>query len=42
VRDLETLVEMVRRGVSRFGIGLASGERILGECSALPGGCVEV
>lgn len=42
VRDLETLVEMLRLGASRFGIGLASGEKILEGCSALPGGCVEV
>jgi deoxyribose-phosphate aldolase len=38
VRDLETVVEMIRRGVSRFGIGLTSGLKIFQQCEALPGG----
>lgn len=42
VRDLETLVEMVRRGVTRFGVGAASGTKILEECEAMPGGVVEI
>lgn len=42
VRDLKTVVEMIRRGVSRFGIGLVSGTRVFEELSALPGGAVEV
>ncbi len=42
VRDLQTVVEMIRLGVQRFGIGLASGTKILNECAALPGGAVEV
>ena len=42
VRDLDTVVEMIRRGVSRFGVGLDSGVKILHECAALPGGAVEV
>ncbi len=42
VRDLATVVEMIRRGVSRFGIGQASGEKILQQCAAMPDGCVEV
>jgi deoxyribose-phosphate aldolase len=42
VRDLATLVAMYRLGVRRFGIGAASGSRILADCAALPGGAVEV
>ena len=42
VRDLDTVVEMIRRGVSRFGVGLESGVKILQQCAALPGGAVEV
>jgi deoxyribose-phosphate aldolase len=42
VRDLRTVVEMIRRGASRFGIGLASGVKIFEELAALPGGVVEV
>jgi deoxyribose-phosphate aldolase len=34
VRSLETVVEMIRLGVSRFGLGLDSGVRILDECAA--------
>ena len=41
VRDLKTVVEMIRLGVSRFGVGLATGAKILEECAALPEG-VEV
>jgi deoxyribose-phosphate aldolase len=41
VRDLKTVVEMIRLGVSRFGVGLATGTKILDECAALPHG-VEV
>jgi deoxyribose-phosphate aldolase len=41
VRDLKTVVEMIRLGVSRFGVGLASGTKILDECAAQAGG-VEV
>ncbi len=41
VRDLETLVEMVRRGATRFGNGIASGTAILEQCAALPGGEIE-
>jgi len=41
VRDLKTVVEMIRLGVSRFGVGLATGAKILDECAALPHG-VEV
>jgi len=33
VRDLETVLEMARLGVSRFGVGLESGQRILSECA---------
>ena len=42
VRDLATVVEMIRRGVSRFGVGLSSAVAILEECAALPDGTVEV
>lgn len=38
VRDLATVVEMLRLGVSRFGVGLASGIRILEDCAAQAGG----
>jgi len=38
VRDLETVVEMIRRGVTRFGVGLSSGTEILEACAALDGG----
>ena len=42
VRDLATLIEMYRLGVRRFGIGAASGVRILEDCAARPGGAIEV
>jgi len=35
VRDLNTVVEMIRLGVDRFGVGLASGVAILQQCAAL-------
>ena len=38
VRDLKTVVEMIRLGVSRFGAGLATGAKILDECAALADG----
>ena len=41
VRNLETILEMYRRGARRFGIGIRSGSQILQECSELPGGCIE-
>lgn len=41
VRDLKTVLEMIRLGVSRFGVGLGSGTKILEECAAFAGG-VEV
>jgi len=37
VRDLQTVAEMLRLGVSRFGVGLASAVKILDECAALGG-----
>ena len=42
VRDLETLVEMVRRGATRFGVGLTSGLETLEQCAALPNGGIEI
>jgi deoxyribose-phosphate aldolase len=42
VRDLPTVIEMLRLGVDRFGIGLAAGKKILGECAALPDGTLDV
>lgn len=42
VRDLGTLVEMYRRGATRFGIGMASGLKIFEQCAALPEQAVEV
>lgn len=38
VRDLQTVVEMIRRGVSRFGLGLSSGLPILEQAATMPGG----
>ena len=32
VRDLATVLEMIRLGVTRFGLGLASGVKVLEEC----------
>jgi deoxyribose-phosphate aldolase len=37
VRDLETVAEMLRLGVSRFGVGLTAAVKILEECAALGG-----
>lgn len=34
VRDLKTVVELMRAGATRFGVGLASGLQILAECAA--------
>ena len=42
IRDLKTMMELYRLGAERFGIGAASAIKILDECSALPGGVVEV
>jgi deoxyribose-phosphate aldolase len=36
VRDLQTVVEMIRLGVTRFGVGLESGTAILQQCAAAP------
>ena len=38
VRDLATVLRMIDLGVSRFGVGLATGEKILEECAALADG----
>ncbi len=40
VRTLETVVEMIRCGVTRFGISADSGAKILADCAARPGGVV--
>ncbi len=37
VRDLETVIEMIRLGVTRFGVGLTSGTSILDECARREG-----
>ena len=42
VRDLETLIQMYRGGVRRFGIGLHTARSIFGQIAALPGGVVEL
>jgi deoxyribose-phosphate aldolase len=42
IRDLKTMIELYKLGAERFGIGAASGLKILEECAALPGGIVEV
>ena len=34
VRDLKTVVELMRSGATRFGVGLTSGLQILAECAA--------
>ncbi len=34
VRDFQTALAMIALGVTRFGVGLASGEKILAECAA--------
>jgi len=34
VRDFQTVVEMIRAGVTRFGVSLTSGRNILDECAA--------
>ncbi|MDP6634395.1 MAG: deoxyribose-phosphate aldolase [Phycisphaerae bacterium] len=41
IRDLDTLVEMHRRGARRFGLGLGRENVILDQADALPGGVVE-
>jgi deoxyribose-phosphate aldolase len=38
VRDLQTVVEMIRLGVTRFGVSSISGAAILEACAALPDG----
>jgi deoxyribose-phosphate aldolase len=38
VRDLQTVIAMIRLGVTRFGVGANSGATILGACAALPEG----
>ena len=42
VRGLETLLEMARRGVSRFGLGWRTATEILNRVRSLPGGAVEI
>jgi len=42
VRDVETLLEMYRRGATRFGIGLAAGVKLLEQCAAAPDGILQV
>lgn len=42
IRDLETVVAMMRMGVTRFGINLDSSIEILRDCGARPGGGVEL
>jgi len=41
IRDLETLVEMYRRGARRFGLGLGRETAILDQADASPNGAVE-
>ncbi len=42
VRNLDTVVAMLRMGVERFGVNLDSSIDILRECKARPGGCIDV
>jgi len=37
VRDLDTVVEMIRLGVTRFGVGQATGVKLLEACAAKEG-----
>jgi deoxyribose-phosphate aldolase len=42
IRNIETLIEMYKMGVRRFGVNLKSSIEIVEECAALPGGVIEV
>jgi deoxyribose-phosphate aldolase len=42
IRNLETVVAMLKMGVARFGVNLDSSVEILRECRSRPGGGVEV
>ena len=42
IRDVQTVVEMRRLGVARFGINLHTAVQIVTQVAALPGGAVEV
>ena len=42
IRDLDTVVQMRRMGVARFGINMNSAMEIVRQVAALPGGVVEV
>jgi deoxyribose-phosphate aldolase len=42
IRDLDTMVAMLRVGVARFGINVQGAAGILAEAAARPGGFVEV
>lgn len=42
VRDVDTIVEMYRRGATRFGIGLRSAVSILEQCRSLPAEGIEI
>ncbi len=41
IRGLETMVEMYRRGATRFGVRLEMGVQIIEQVAALPGGAIE-
>jgi deoxyribose-phosphate aldolase len=40
IRDLDTLIQMYRLGVRRFGINLLASVEIIKDCQQLPGACV--
>ncbi len=42
IRDLDTLLKMIRLGVTRFGINLEASIAILDDCRRRPGGYVEL
>jgi deoxyribose-phosphate aldolase len=42
IRDVQTVVEMRRLGVARFGINLHTAVQIVTEVASLPGGALEV
>ena len=41
VRDLETVLEMYRRGARRFGVGFDSGKKIIEQAANYPSGTIE-
>jgi len=42
VRDIDTLIEMYKMGVTRFGINVQASIEIIKECEKFPGGVVKL